>query len=74
MYFFVTMVKRLPKQRPLIIDCDASINSKREHRPGALVKSLPPEREDFAKILPPPGKKTWKKPHPGENFLPFSIQ
>ena len=58
----------------------ASINSKREHSPQAnpedffhMAKSLPPGREDFAKIRPR-AKNVDKNPTPhprGIFFLPF---
>ena len=76
MYFFVTMVKRLSKQRPLIADCNASINSKREHVPlrEVLVKSLPSPRVGrFCENTPPSRAKILDKTHPrGKFFTSFT--
>ena len=73
MYFFVTIVKRLPKQLPLTTDCNASINSKREHPLWGTGQIPAPRAGRFCENTPP-SKKPGQNPTLGENFVPFSIQ
>ena len=60
------MVKMLSMQRPLIANCNASINSKCKHPQGHWSNPCPRVEEFW---VDPPEQETLTNPHPQANFF-----